>query len=411
MLGWEFPPFYAGGVGIVCYELTRALLNIPNIEITYIMPYGPNSQENRFGVNLLFANHIKTKKLKVSNIDSSLYAYDSPKQYVSRLRSLLEENIEGGPNKPIKEIYGKNIIEEVYLYAKRVAKLCHDMDFDVIHAHDWTTIPAAFLLKELTGKPVVLHVHITELNKTGGAGAHKKVFQIEKYGFQNADLCIAVSHKIKDMMISRYGVDSNKTTVIHNGGVSDLRKFKSEKDYSNGKTKKVLFAGRVTLQKGPEYFVKAAKRVLEHEPNTIFIFAGSGDLLERMIHLANELGIAEKFIFHGFYTRKEAERFFSEADVFVMPSVSEPFGIVPLEAVSKGTPTIISKQSGISEVLENTFKVDFWDVDEMANKIIGLLRYKPLHSTMSERAFKEYDTFSWDSRAYKVLNTYRKVLE
>lgn len=406
MLGWEFPPFFAGGVGIVCYELTKALLNVSGVQVTYVMPYGEHVRETRKGVEILFANHVKSGKFNLKNIHSVLYSYDSPQEYKERITQLLDDEKLDAPNKSIKDIYGPNIIAEVYMYAKRVAKMCADLDFDVIHAHDWTTIPAAFMLKELTGKPVVLHAHITELNKTGGAGGHPKVLEIERYGFQKADRVIAISNMIKDMLINSYQVNPSKIRIVYNGGISDMRKHLSIK---NPDEKIVLFAGRVTLQKGPEYFVHAAKRVLEYEPKAKFVFAGTGDMLPRIKQQAYDMGIAENFIFHGFYTREDAERFFSQADVFVMPSVLEPFGIVPLEAIAKGTPTIISKQSGISEILAHTFKVDFWDTEEMANKILGLLRYECLKDEMRNNAFEEFDTFSWDSRADKVLDVYKEL--
>lgn len=408
MLGWEFPPFFAGGVGIVCYELTKALSKYDDVEVTYIMPYGPTRKEIKNGVKILFANKFENLKVNVKTVNTTMYCYDSEQTYSNRITEILQRDFEDSKVKSIKDIYGSNLLEEVYLYAQRVAKLCKDEDFDVIHAHDWTTIPAAILLKELTGKPVVLHVHITELNKTGGSGGNEDVFEIERFGFTHSDKLITVSHQIKDMLINHYGCDSSKIEVIHNGGVSDMQKaLVSEKIHKFDKV--VLYAGRVTLQKGPEYFLKAAKKVLEYEPDTKFVMIGSGDMLARMIELSAELGISKSVLFHGFYNRAEAEMFFSLADVFVMPSVLEPFGIVPLEAVAKGTPVVISKQSGISEVLENCFKVDFWDTDEMAHKILALVRYGPLHSHMRDLAYIEFDKFNWDIPAKKMVDIYREL--
>jgi glycosyltransferase involved in cell wall biosynthesis len=416
MLGWEFPPFFAGGAGIACYELTKSLLSTQDdLEVTYVMPYGEHREENKKGVRLLFANHVSSnvvssdERFNLKSSQSLLYAYDSPMEYKTRFSTLLEKygkHVEGGPNKNIKELYGANIIEEVYLYAKRVAHLCMNEDFDVIHAHDWTTIPAALLLRDLTGKPVVLHVHITELNKTGGAGGHPAVLEIEKFGFQKADHLIAVSNQIKNMLIEKYQVSPSNVSVVYNGGVSDLNKssYKIEK-----KKPMVLYAGRITLQKGPEYFVQAAKIVLEHEPEIEFVMAGTGDQLPQIQQLVQDLGIADSFKFPGFYTREDAQRLFSEADLFILPSVLEPFGITPLEAMAKGTPTIVSKQSGISEILEHAFKVDFWDTEEMANKILGLFKYLPLKEEISQRAYEEYDTFSWDSRALEIREIYNML--
>ncbi len=423
MLGWEFPPFFAGGVGIVCYELTRTLMeNYKDINITYLMPYGDEKEKERNGIKLLFANNFLSKiktnipgseKIDFKKVGSMIYCYDTPATYEEKISKLVKNNSKGNIKvtvKSIKEIYGANLIEEVYLYAQRVLALCADGDFDVIHAHDWTTFPAAILLKEITGKPVILHTHITEYNKTGGNGGHSEVLKIEKQGFENANVVITVSNQIKDMVIEKYGIDSNKVITVHNGGVSDIIKSLKQTYNIGKKDKIILYAGRVTLQKGPEYFIKAAKKVLEYEPNTKFIIAGSGDQLTKCIELANELGISKNILFHGFYSREEANLFFSMADVFVMPSVLEPFGIVPLEAMAKGTPTIITNQSGISEVLKNTFKIDFWDTDEMAHKILALIKYEPLHTHMSESGYDEVDKFNWNVPTEKIVNIYRSLV-
>lgn len=434
MLGWEFPPHFAGGVGIVCYELTQALMaKYKDLEITYIMPYGVKSSEVRSGVNLKFANKFSNlkslsdkynfynSKLNVKEVDTLMYCYDSSESYSERFDDILKTNVSGmkggmrndienADSKSIKEIYGGNLIEEVYLYAQRVLRLCAEDDFDVIHAHDWTTIPAAILLKQLTGKPIVLHVHITEFNKTGGAEGHGDVLSIEKLGFQFADKIICVSDQIGNMVVDKYGADRSKVVTIHNGGASDIKKSLVKTFQMSKHDKVVLYAGRMTLQKGPEYFLRAAKKVLEYEPHTKFVMIGSGDMLSRMIELSADLGISKSVLFHGFYSREEADMFFSMADIFVMPSVLEPFGIVPLEAIAKGTPTIISNQSGIAEVLQNTFKVNFWDIDEMAHKILALIKYEVLHAHMTKLGFDEFDSFNWEGRAEKVFNVYNDVI-
>ena len=420
MLGWEFPPFFAGGVGIACYELTKAMSKYNDLEISYIMPYGPDEKKLSDKFKIMSANSPKSSEfddlvnVNIKRVSSMLYAYDGPEQYSKRLKDFMAyRNIRSlySPDKSIREIYGSNLIEEVYLYAQRVLNLCKNMDFDVIHAHDWTTFPAAILLKELTGKPAIVHVHITELDKTGGQGGHEEVFKIERAGFAGADKLIAVSEFTKRRLIENYGVNGSKIEVIHNGGISDLKSdFDSKKSFECD-DKIVLFAGRVTLQKGPEYFVKAAKKVLEYEPHAKFILAGTGELLPNMVYLVEELGMQDNFFVLGRpYTREEANKFYSMADIFVMPSVSEPFGIVPLEAVAKGTPTIISNQSGISEVLSNAFKVDFWDVDEIAHKIISLLKYPHLSEHMRKSAMGEFESFSWDYPASKVVDLYKRTM-
>lgn len=409
MLGWEFPPYFAGGVGIVCYELTKALSTRDDVEITYVMPYGPEEKQVNDVTKIMSAATMKNIKVNMQKIPTTMYAYDSPNSYSERFEKVLESSTIS-QNKSIKEIYGSNLIEEVFLYAHRVAAMFENEDFDVIHAHDWTTIPAAILLKKLTGKPLVLHVHITELDKTGGNGGNEKIFEVEKLGFEGADKIISISEFIKKRLTGDYGVNPEKIEIVHNGGISDLVPSLEKYNHFSKDDKIVLFAGRITLQKGVEYFIKAAKKVLEYDPEIKFIVAGNGDMLPQMIELVAEFGIGKNVLFYGFYTREDAKKLFSMADVFVMPSVSEPFGIVPLEAVAKGTPTIISKQSGISEVLENTFKVDFWDTDEIAHKILALLTYAPLHHQMRELAHHEFKKFNWEVPSEKILGIYNKII-
>lgn len=413
MLGWEFPPYFAGGVGIVCYELTKALDMIDKeIEIEYVMAYGPKDKKALSKLQVTSAGTQEELELsnsvKITEIETYLGAYDSFEEYSEKVKEYTKKNPIKSQSDMMKTIYGPNILKEVELYAQRVAKKCKDKDFDVIHAHDWTTIPAALLLKKLTGKPVVLHVHITEFDKTGGQGGDQRIYDIEQRGYEESDIIVPVSNFTKNRLLKSYRVDPSKLKVIHNGGISDMEPTLSRK-YSNEKI--VLFAGRMTLQKGPEYFLRAAKRVLEVEPNTKFIMIGSGDQLPAMIELSHELGINESVLFHGKYTRAEADHFFSIANCFVMPSVSEPFGIVPLEAVAKGTPAIISRQSGISEVLHHSLKVDFWDTEDMAHKILSLLTYETLNSHIREEAHTHFDKFSWEAPAYEFYALYLKLLQ
>jgi glycosyltransferase involved in cell wall biosynthesis len=418
MLGWEFPPYFAGGVGMVCSELAKEFSKYSNIEITYIMPYFEKDFEKIYN-NFKILNSSNYKVEKLSNglnllkVTTSLSCYDDFNSYQKRIeRTLLEiEKISHDSFKSIKKLYGNNLIQEVYNYASRIVKAIIDnnIKFDIIHAHDWTTIIAAKKLKELFHKPFILHVHITEFDKTGGNYGSERIINIEKEGFENADVIIAVSNFTKERLVKNYGVDRNKIVVIHNGGVSDIKPGKVEYKKIFNNEKIVLFAGRMTLQKGPEYFLKAAKKVLEYEDNVKFIMIGSGDMLPRMIELAAELGISKNVLFFGRYSRKDADRFFSMADVFVMPSVSEPFGIVPLEAIAKKTPTIISKQSGISEVINNVYKVDFWDINKMSEMILYLLKYKGLAKTMAENAFEEYKNLNWEKPVKKLIEIYNNL--
>ncbi len=420
MLGWEFPPFFAGGVGMVCYELTKEFSKRSDIEIEFIMPYGPMRKTISNNVLIRGANFssFDETKVKFTGVKSMIYSYDSWASYDSRIKNLKkktsttieESTIVNTSSKTInqmpKKLYGDNLFEEIWLFAQRVVDLCKNKDFDVIHAHDWTTIPAAIKLSEVTGKKVIFHVHITELDKTGGNGGDSRVFEIENYGFNKADSLVCVSEFTKNRLINNYGVNQDKIQVVHNGGVSDM---KTERVIKNYDEKLVVFMGRLTTQKGIKFFIDAAKKVLEFEPEAKFVVAGTGDLYYPMIEYARSLGILDKILFHGFYTRSDADFFFGNANVFVMPSVSEPFGIVPLEAISKGTPTIISKQSGISEVMHNCFKVDFWDIEDMANQIISILKYPALGNNLSKNCFEEIENFSWKEPTNKLVKIYENL--
>ncbi len=407
MLGWEFPPYFAGGVGIVCYELTKALSEMfEDLEIEYVMAYGPKeyNKKSNLKINSAAKENELSENVKITNVETLIHSYDSTQSYHRKYEDIYYSD---KSEKTVKQIYGANILQEIELYAKRVVNLCKDKDFDVIHAHDWTTVPAALLLKKITGKPVIFHVHITEYDKTGGNMGSSEVMEIERQGLEGADIIVPVSNFTKMRLINSYGADERKMVVIHNGGISDMKpSLEKAQKHIFPDEKVVLFAGRMTMQKGPEFFLHAAKKVLDYEPRTKFILIGGGDKLAEMISLSAELGISKSVLFHGKYTRDEADKFFSMSDCFVMPSVSEPFGIVPLEAVAKGTPAIISKQSGISEVLHHSFKVDFWDTDEMANKIISLIRYDNLNSHMREEAHINFHKFSWEIPGQKFYNLY-----
>jgi glycogen synthase len=416
MLGWEFPPFFAGGAGIVCSALSEALIQ-KNIDVTFVMPSGPedvysgldtkmSTQRSKFKL-LIANNRYKNVKLNVRKISSLLHAYATQESYnqaYSKLSSLSAGKFAGGP------IYGKNLKQEVYRFAEQVKLLALEEQFDIIHAHDWVTFPAAIELKKMTGKPMVIHVHITEFDKSGGLHADSEIYKIEKEGMDYADRIITVSNKIKDTIIDKYFIDPAKIRVVYNAATPMDESVTYDVPAIKSTDKIVLFAGRVTLQKGPDYFIAAAKKVLEIAPNTTFVIAGSGDMLNKMIERVAFMGMANKFIFTGFFNREQAEKLFSMADVFVMPSVSEPFGVVPYEAQLKKTPTIISKQSGIAEVLNHTLKVDFWDVDSIANKILALLYYAPLHQTMIHNGYHEAKCAVWDIPATKCLNIYRELV-
>ena len=365
MLGWEYPPFKVGGLGTHCYGLTRSLAD-KGVKVDFYMPKTKNKPQN------------DKKNLNIIEVgETTIFPYDRPDD---------------------KELAGQ-FFESVYRYNELLVQKVKGK-YDVIHCHDWLTMKAAITIKEKTGTPLVLTVHSTEYDRSGWLYPNEWFINIEKEGMQKADLIIAVSHFTKRTIVEKYGIDPNKVRVIHNAV------------YPIGEGEKknlVLFLGRLTIQKGPEFFLKTAKKVLEHE-NTRFVVAGIGDMLPQLIDQAIDLGISNKVIFTGKLSEEEVKHIYQISSVYVMPSVSEPFGITALEAISAGTPTIVSKTAGVSETFNHCFKVDFWDTDEMANKIISILRYEPLRTTMSEYGKREIDLFSWDNVADKTISIYRDVI-
>ena len=413
MFGWEFPPFFAGGVGMVCYELTRAFSRRDDLQVTYVMPHGPGNISNSHVPIIVANNLISNDRINIKKIPSLLTPYITFEGYQKIRQSFLSNTDEysdlAADN--TARLYGKTLMQEVVRFSEKARILAEHEDFDVIHAHDWTTFPAAIAAREATGKPFIAHVHITEFDKSGGAGVDQRIYNVEKQGLEQADCIIAISHYVKCGLVKNYGIDESKIHVIHNAAnTMDTTDYSSEFEIKKHH-KVVLFAGRVTLQKGPEYFIDAAKKVCDFRDDVVFVMAGNGDMLPRMIEKAAELGISDRFIFHGFYTRGEAEKLFSMADLFVMPSVSEPFGIVPFESMSKGTPTIISNQSGCSEVLKNCLKVDFWDINEMANLMLSVLEHSALHNTLEEQGLHEMKFVTWNKPAQHCVDLYRKMLK
>lgn len=407
-LGWEFPPFFAGGVGMVCHELTRALSQ-RGLGITYVMPFGPEHVESDF-VKLVVASRLsKYTNLKIKTVRSTLTAYTTEHEYSERVQQL--QQVIADDRDKSRTLYGRDLFDEIHKYAIRVRALAEMEEFDIIHAHDWTTFPAAVGAKHASGKPLIVHVHITQFDMVGGDGQiNQMAYDIERYGMQEADIIIAVSDYIKNRLVSQYGIPEHKIRVLHNAATPMNNSIGAGPLKIKSTDKIVLFAGRVTLQKGPDYFVQAARLVLDKDPNVKFVMAGTGDMLHRMIELSADLGMSDKFIFPGFYSRHDAEQLFAMADCFVMPSVSEPFGIVPLEAMQKGTPVIVSRQSGVAEVLRNALKVDFWDTTDTANKILAVLKYRELSDHLTEHGTIEVQSMTWDRYAQRLEEVYGELL-
>ena len=304
--------------------------------------------------------------------------------------------------------YGEDLFAEVARFARAAVARVGAGSYDLVHAHDWMTYPAGMELARRLGRPLVVHVHSLEYDRSGD-GANPTIVAIERAGLWAATHVVAVSYFTRALIAEKYGIPLSKISVVHNGVYKPVT-VASHALAQGRKGPTVLFLGRVTFQKGPEYFVEAAARVLEHIPTATFVLAGSGDMLPRMQALVDELGIAASFEFPGFLTGLERERAFATADVYVMPSVSEPFGITPLEAMSYDTPVIVSKQSGVSEVLRNALKVDFWDVEQLANLIIAMLEYHELRTSIVAMAREEIRHLHWDAAAQHLLPVYRAVL-
>ena len=423
MFGWEFPPHISGGLGTASYGLTKGMSKIPGMKIKFVVPkaYGDEDQSR---MRIVGANDTVISKKLVNfesflrdieyvEINSRIIPYTDPEDYFSAINAAKEEgrsfiytNFKG--KLAFTGKYGGNLYQEIANYAVVASVLADEGDFDVIHAHDWLTFPAGIAAKRVSGKPLVIHVHATDFDRSGGS-VNPAVFDIEMKGMRVADKIIAVSNLTRNTIIEKYGIDPNKVVTVHNA-VEPLQESEKLMLKRNINDKIVTFLGRVTLQKGPEYFVEAAYKVLQKMDNVRFVMAGSGELLNRMIIRAASLRIANKFHFTGFLKGDDVYRMFSLSDVYVMPSVSEPFGISPLEAMQSNVPVIISHQSGVSEVLEYALKVDFWDIDAMADAIYGLLNYSALSDMFKTYGKEEVENMKWENSALKVNDVYQSVL-
>ena len=396
MFGWEFPPNNRGGLGTACYGLTKGLSN-NGVDVTFVMPKG-NSEHNHINVVTTNDLYIGNKKIKMKYVDSLLSGYMTENEYEDSFKKLVFSNSDSG------ELYGENLFEEVRKYAEKAGIIAAFEDFDVIHCHDWMTFQAGINAKRTSGKPLVVHIHATDFDRTGG-NPNQAVYDIEREGMHAADKIIAVSNYTKNMVVEHYAVSPDKIEVVHNAVI----RTKKPKSRFRKQDNVVLFLGRLTMQKGPDYFLEAAYKVSKLVPDTKFVIAGKGEMYRNMVDRVAELGLAKNVLFTGHLKGEEVDEAYRMASLYVMPSVSEPFGITPLEALKNDTPVLISRQSGVSEVLNNALKTDFWDVDDMTNKIVGVLKYNPLHSSLVENGTRELNNLSWDKSAAKCLDVYRQL--
>ena len=426
MFGWEFPPHIAGGLGTACYGMTRGLAR-NGVEVVFVMPRAYGDEDQRF-VRVVNASDVETigtrdhefseellEKVSFIHIDSNMLPYISPEEYAA----YHDEFVRSGRTHEWTDVwkqrytfsgkYGANLMEEVARYAMVAAQVAKDLEgqFDVIHAHDWLTYFAGIAAKRVSGKPLVVHMHATEFDRSG-ENINRRVYAIEKAGMQAADRVIAVSELTRRIVIGKYGIPAEKVVTVHNavrfGESEDAVPERAVKD------KVVTFLGRITYQKGPDYFVEAAAKVLQRVPDVRFVMAGSGDLMNHVVRRVAQLGIADRFHFTGFLKGGEVQRMFRLSDVYVMPSVSEPFGISPLEAMRSGVPVIISRQSGVAEVLDYAIKVNYWDVDALADAIYGLLTYPALGRMFASKGLEEVTGLKWTNAAAKIKTVYETVV-
>jgi glycogen synthase len=422
MFGWEFPPHITGGLGTACFGLTKGLLK-HGVEVLFVVPkaYGDESQE---AVRLLNASDVVVdmqhtdyqnywNRISYMEIGSNLIPYVGPVEFenmVNEQKKRSSETISSvfAERFQFSGKYGHDLMEEVSRYALVGSSIAATQTFDVIHAHDWLTYPAGIAAKYVSGKPLVVHMHATEFDRSG-ENINKNVYDIERKGMEEADRVITVSNLTRNIVIERYGINPEKVITVHNA-VEPVERTESIEAKKHVKEKVVTFLGRVTFQKGPEYFVEAARKVLDRDPNVRFVMAGTGDLLEKMIRRVAKLHMATRFHFTGFLKGDNVDRMFAMSDVYVMPSVSEPFGISPLEAMRSNVPVVISKQSGVAEVLNHALKVDFWDIDALADAIYGLLHYRSLSSMFAKHGEEEVNNLKWDNAASCVRDVYQQVV-
>ena len=424
MFGWEFPPHIAGGLGTACEGIVKGLAH-NGVETLFVMP-NASGDEDQSATTILNASDVAVanvsstveefiNKVKVLYVDSNIVPYVDPDEYFAAIEKMKAEGLTQttvgfGQKFKFSGKYGANLMEEVSRYAQVGGTIAmqHKDEFDLIHAHDWLTYLAGIAAKELTGKPLVVHVHATSYDRGDEKHIDTRVLDIETRGMQAADRVVTVSDLTRNIVINKYGIDPAKVVTVHNAvdfsGRENLEVERGVKD------KVVTFLGRITFQKGPEYFIDAAAKVLKRTKNVRFVMAGSGDMMNRAIAQVARLGIADRFHFTGFLRGMDVQKMFALSDVYIMPSVSEPFGISPLEAMRTGVPSIISYQSGAAEVLKYALKVDFWDVDALADDIYALVSYPALTAYASKQGFDEVNALKWNGATAKLKKVYESLL-
>ncbi len=439
MFGWEFPPHISGGLGTACFGITKSLTSL-GTEVVFVVPKSnfdytnapikiikpddiiesdEKKSENEFDNSANREELFTQSLLKEYKIDAMLHPYMTEESYLDHIKNQNQQQFvayKSGKNLSVtkmnNDIYGPSLMMEVERYALIGKYISNKESFDLIHAHDWMTFKAAVEAKNISGKPLVIHIHATEFDRTANH-INSEIYCIEKYGMDMADKIITVSNRTKETIVNKYNIDPSKVEVVYNAVEKEaglqINTVIEKSALSNDKI--VLFLGRITAQKCPEFFIVAAYKVIKTYKNVRFVMAGAGDLSKKMIEKMAELKIVDRFLFTGFLNQVEREKLFAMSDLYVMPSVSEPFGITPLEAMKHGIPTIVSKQSGVSEILgDNAIQIDFWDVDKLSTAIIKVLSDKKLSKKMSKKGMKTVEKIDWNNTADDLLSIYKKLL-
>jgi len=419
MFGWEFPPHISGGLGTACYGIVKGLASGRNINITFVVPKVHGNESSTNNIQLLGANHISVSRqyfsewsptgVSILEVSSNLVPYLSPEKFAEKFQmsEMNSETIQEGQKISFSGGYGPNLFSEIYNYAIVAKTIAKENQFQLIHAHDWLTFPAGIAAKQISGKPLIVHVHSTDFDRSGGA-INPDIFAIEKQGFDEADHIISVSNRIKNRLTEQYHIPSEKITTVYNA--IDPETNANEINDRKQNHKIVTFLGRITIQKGPEYFVDVARMVIHRMKNVHFVMAGNGEMRDYILELCARYGITDRIHFTGFLNNDEVARMLRQSDLFIMPSVSEPFGIVPLEAMQANVPVIISLQSGVSELIRNVIKTDFWDVHAMADAVHGILKYKKLATNLITEGKQEVSRLSWNHSANQIRHVYMKTI-
>lgn len=397
--GWEYPPSKNGGLGVACYGLTRELVE-SGIEVIFVLP---KSQETKGNARFLFAD--QARLVTIRHTEAWLRPYQQSDDLVEVIVGYRPDGT------PI--IKSRTILEEVHRFAHQASLIAKEETFDVIHAHDWTSYLAGVAAKVASGKPLVLHVHATSYDQAASDNVDPAVRQVELEGFTAADSIVTVSGFTRNILIKKHGVPADKITVVHNGCDSEEppRLSPALEELKRQGKKIVLYHGRISIQKGVDHFIRAARKVVDVDSSVVFVISGWGDMTNQIIEQVGTLSLSQHVRFAGALWDEERDRMYQSADLVVMPSVSEPFGLVPLEAISHGTPALITKQSGVAEVLTHALKVDFWDVDEMANQILSSLRYPVMRRQLVTEGQQQLKLLSWREAARKIHTLYQRLVQ